>query len=197
MKHTWVFLILVILGASACQRKQAQSVPAGQIPAEQVPVEQIGVTAVMSVASTGFSADSLIPKKFTCDGEDLSPPLHWSDVPRGTKSFALICDDPDAPGGTWVHWVMWGIPAESIALPEGLKSDSSLPGEGHQGTNSWGKTGYGGPCPPRGKPHRYYFKVYALDTMIQPAGAPNKAAVEKAMQGHILAQAQIMGKYGR
>jgi hypothetical protein len=128
---------------------------------------------------------------FTCDGQDISPALSWDSLPAGTKSLALIMDDPDAPIGTWVHWVLYNLPSDQSGLSEGVNRI------GIDGKNSWGKTGYGGPCPPKGKSHRYFFKLYALDTALSlPTGA-SKAEVEKAMQGHILGQGQLMGRYAR
>ena len=144
------------------------------------------------ITSTAFDEAGTIPVRYTCDGADVSPPLDWSGVLQEAKSLALITDDPDCPTGTWVHWVLFNLPASLNHLPE-----KAMPGVGIQGKNDFRKLGYNGPCPPKGKPHRYYFKLYALDTMLNlPAGA-TKAEVEKAMQGHILTQGQLMGKYGR
>ena len=145
----------------------------------------------IQVSSSAFTEGSTIPKKYTCDGENVSPALEWSGIPRGTKSLALIVDDPDAPGSTFVHWVLYDIPAETTGLPEGVT------GAGTQGKSSFGKTGYGGPCPPKGPAHRYFFKLYGLDTTLGLQGGATKADVEKAMQGHVLGQGQVMGKYGR
>ena len=141
----------------------------------------------------GFSEGAPIPKRFTCDGEDVSPHLHWTGEPPDSKSFALIMDDPDAPGRTWNHWLVWDIPADIHSLPEG--SDAV----GKSGKNDFGRSGYGGPCPPRAKgPHRYYFRLYALDAPSLRLGAgANRLALEKALQRHILAEAQYMGRYGR
>jgi len=145
----------------------------------------------VQVTSAAFVQGEPIPVRYTCDGEDLSPPLSWRGVPPGTQSLVLIMDDPDAPVGTWVHWVLYNVPPEVEELPEGVS------GIGVEGMNSWQRTGYGGPCPPAGKPHRYFFKVYALDApMNLPTGA-TKAQVERAMQGHLLAQGELMGTYGR
>ncbi|GAB4522254.1 MAG: YbhB/YbcL family Raf kinase inhibitor-like protein [Anaerolineales bacterium] len=147
----------------------------------------------MRVWSTAFADGDSIPVRYTCDGENISPPLAWDAVPEGTRSFVLIADDPDAPRGTWVHWVVYNLVGDARSLPEG----GPLPG-GLTGITDFRKTVYGGPCPPPGKPHRYFFKLYALDipSLKLPAGA-SKAQVEAAMQGHILAQAQIIGRYGR
>ena len=144
------------------------------------------------ITSSAFNEAGTIPGRYTCDGQDVSPPLTWSGVPQEAKSLALIADDPDCPSGTWVHWILFNLPSSFNNLPEKAAS-----GVGIQGKNDFRKLGYNGPCPPKGKPHRYYFKLYALDTMLNlPAGA-TKAEVEKAIQGHILAQGQLMGKYGR
>jgi len=145
----------------------------------------------MKLHSTAFADGAPIPKKHTADGADVSPPLAWSDVPAGTQSFALICDDPDAPRGTWVHWVLLDLPAQTAALPEGVRD------AGVDGRNDFGKPGYGGPAPPHGKPHRYFFKLYALDRDLKLSAGASKAQVETAMQGHVLDQAQWMGTYQR
>ena len=151
----------------------------------------------MQISSSAFSEGGTIPKKFTCDGPDASPQLSWSGAPASTQSFALIMDDPDAPVGTWVHWVAYNLPASARQLPEGVPKSDAIPGGGVQGLNDFRKTGYGGPCPPPGKPHRYYFKLYALDSMLNLKPGTTKKAVEQAMQGHILAQAEVMGKFKR
>ncbi|MCH6558228.1 MAG: YbhB/YbcL family Raf kinase inhibitor-like protein [Nitrospirae bacterium] len=150
----------------------------------------------MELKSSAFEAGDLIPAKYTCDGSDVSPPLSWSDAPSGTQSFALISDDPDAPRGTWVHWVAWNIPATSRSLDEGLPKQDSLPNGMKQGTTDFRRVGYGGPCPPSGT-HRYFFKLYALDTSLNLPSSTTKAALEKAMQGHILKQGELMGVYRR
>lgn len=152
--------------------------------------------ATITVTSTAFSEGGMIPSKYTCDGSDLSPPLSWSGTPAGTKSIALICDDPDAPVGTWVHWVVFNIPSDARGLPEGTTAAKGLPAGAKQGMNDFRKKDYGGPCPPGGT-HRYYFKVYALDTMLQLKEGSTKAELLKAMEGHILAQGQLMGRYQR
>jgi Raf kinase inhibitor-like YbhB/YbcL family protein len=151
----------------------------------------------MELTSTAFKEGADIPKQHTGDGADLSPPLQWSGVPQGTKSYALICDDPDAPRGTWVHWVLFNLPAETHELGLGQPAVAQLPSGEKQGKNDFGKPGYGGPAPPRGKPHRYFFKLYALDTHLDLKEGATKQQVEQAMKGHILAQGQLMGKYAR
>lgn len=146
---------------------------------------------MLEVTSPAFEPESRIPKKYTCDGENVSPPLKWSGVPAEAKSLALIVDDPDAPMGTWVHWVLYDLPPDLDALPEGAR------GMGKEGVNDFRKTGYGGPCPPRGSEHRYFFKVYALDTVTNLKSGATKRDLENAMRGHILAQGQLIGIYGR
>lgn len=145
----------------------------------------------ISVTSPAFQHEASIPSKYTCDGEDVSPPLEWSPGPQGTKSYTLIMDDPDAPRGTWVHWVAWNI--SGTTLPPAIKPQAT---DIAQGTNSWPKSGYGGPCPPSGT-HRYFFKVYALDSQLDLAPETTKEALLKAMQSHILAQGELMGTYAR
>ncbi len=150
-----------------------------------------------AISSTSFPSGGDIPQKFTCDGADTSPELSWSGSPAGTRSFALITDDPDAPSGTWTHWVIFNIPAESSSLPENLPKVDELPSGARQGRNDFHKIGYGGPCPPPGKPHRYFFKLYALDRSLDLKPGSSKQEVEKAMQGHTLEKAEWMGRYKR
>jgi Raf kinase inhibitor-like YbhB/YbcL family protein len=150
----------------------------------------------LTITSPAFAHQAAIPIRYTCDGEDLSPPLEWSDPPPGTESLALVADDPDAPRGTWVHWVIYNIPAQARGLPEALPADLELADGSVQGRNSWPKTGYGGPCPPSGT-HRYYFKLYALDTMLDLESGESKKSLLQAMKGHILAEAQLLGTYAR
>jgi len=158
------------------------------------------VNPIMKVTSPVFENQGEIPKKYTCDGEDIAPALAWSNVPEGTKSFALIVDDPDAPDParpqmTWVHWVMYNIPATTNSLPEGAR-EGDLPKGILHGLNDWRKTGYGGPCPPVGK-HRYFHKLYALDIVLPDLKRPTKAQLEKAMEGHILSKGELVGLYQR
>jgi len=136
-----------------------------------------------------------IPKKFTCDGADVSPSLAWTDPPKGTKAFALICDDPDAPAGTWVHWVIYDLPADTRDLPEGVPHGPELDSGAQQGRNDFGKIGYNGPCPPRGKPHRYFFKLYALSAETKLKSGGTKADVERAMKGNILGHVELVAKF--
>ncbi len=150
----------------------------------------------LSITSTAFKQGERIPSKYTCDGSDVSPGLEWSDVPEGTRSFTIIADDPDAPVGTWIHWVFYNIPGETRTLPEAVPPDANLSDGSRQGKNSWGRPGYGGPCPPGGT-HRYFFKLYALDTVIELRSGVSEDDLLKAMKGHILAEAELMGLYSR
>lgn len=150
----------------------------------------------MELTSSAFANSGDIARRYTCEGEDIAPSLSWSDVPQGARSLALIVDDPDAPDPaapimTWVHWVLYDIPSSATGLPEGGKP---LPGGTHEGLNDWNRTGYGGPCPPVGR-HRYFFKLYALDTLLSGLHTPKKAELERAMQGHVLKQAELIGTY--
>jgi len=158
---------------------------------------QGGTAMAFKLSTTAFQPGADIPGKYTCSGADVSPGLNWSDPPAGTQSFALIADDPDAPVGTWVHWVAYDLPAGARQLPEGVPKMDEIAGGGVQGHNDFRKTGYGGPCPPPGKPHRYFFKLYALDSPLNLKPGATKKAVEQAMQGHILAQAEVMGRFQR
>jgi len=151
----------------------------------------------LSLTSPAFSANGQIPKEYTCEGGDHSPELTWSGAPQGTRSFALIEDDPDAPDPkapktTWVHWVLYDIPASATSLPK--DAAKSLPAGTREGVNDWKRTGYGGPCPPVGR-HRYFHKLYALDTLLGDLKQPNKAALERAMEGHVLARTELVGTY--
>ena len=150
----------------------------------------------MKLSSTAFSEGALIPAQYTCTGDDSSPPLTWSAIPASAQSLALIADDPDAPVGTWVHWVAFNLSVTAGGLPEGIKDAKRLPGGGMQGTNSWRRTGYGGPCPPSGT-HRYFFKLYALDTTLSLDKDATAKDLQAAMKGHILAQTQLMGRFKR
>jgi Raf kinase inhibitor-like YbhB/YbcL family protein len=158
---------------------------------------QGGSVMSFKLSTTAFQPGSDIPTKYTCSGADVSPALAWSDPPARTQSFALIADDPDAPVGTWVHWVAYDLPPNARGLPEGVPKTDAISGGGVQGRNDFGKAGYGGPCPPPGKPHRYFFKLYALDSRLNLKPGATKKAVEQAMQGHILGQAEIMGRFQR
>jgi Raf kinase inhibitor-like YbhB/YbcL family protein len=192
-------LCTVLISLIAC------SCGAGNIPAANT--NQVGnqdtkpgspgkPPTLLKISSTAFPHEGVIPRQYTCDGPNVSPPLIWAPVPEGTKSFALICDDPDAPGKTWVHWVLFGLPPTTRELPEKVPPQSTLPSGARQGTNDFKKIGYGGPCPPSGS-HRYYFKLYALDTELTLDSGATKDQLLKAMEGHILAQGQLMGRYQR
>lgn len=151
----------------------------------------------MAITTTAFSPAGAIPGSYTCDGADASPELSWSGAPAGVQSFALIADDPDAPAGTWTHWLIWNIPLQSAGLPKGVPKDGTLADGARQGRNDFERVGYGGPCPPSGKPHRYFFRVYALDRKLDLKAGANRKELELAMKGHVLAQGELMGKYGR
>lgn len=160
----------------------------GPAPAPSVPVGGVALT------SSAFAAGAEIPRRYSCDGQDISPPLQWSEPPAGTQSFALVMDDPDASG--FRHWLIYNIPGTARSLPEAVARDSQLPDGSRQGTTSWGRVGYGGPCPPSGT-HRYAFRLYALDVVLDlPAGA-SLEQLNRAMQGHILAQAELIATYTR
>ncbi|HVX40843.1 MAG TPA: YbhB/YbcL family Raf kinase inhibitor-like protein [Gemmatimonadaceae bacterium] len=153
----------------------------------------------LAITSSAFTADGQIPQRYTCDGENVSPPLAWSGAPSGTASFALAVEDPDAPGGTFLHWLIYDIPATTTALPEGVDTSGAPAnlGGAHQGRNGFKGIGYGGPCPPAGPAHHYHVRLFALDTLLGvPAGA-SREDVTKAMNRHELAQAELVGLYGR
>jgi Raf kinase inhibitor-like YbhB/YbcL family protein len=154
------------------------------------------ILVALTLTSSAFAAGGAISREYTCEGDDISPALEWTGAPAGTRSFALIVDDPDAPDPkapkmTWVHWILYDLPVTATSLPKGVKK---LPPGTREGMNDWKRTGYGGPCPPIGR-HRYYHKLYALDTVLGDLKNPPKADLERAMQGHILAQAELMGTY--
>jgi Raf kinase inhibitor-like YbhB/YbcL family protein len=150
----------------------------------------------MKLESSAFTEGQPIPSKYTCEDADVSPALAWLEAPQSTKALALIVDDPDAPAGTWVHWVIYNLPAQTHALPEAVPKTEQAQG-GVQGKNDFKKVGYGGPCPPPGKVHRYFFKLYALDSALRLKAGASKAEVEKAMAGHVVAHAELMGTYKR
>lgn len=160
--------------------------------------QQASRNSGFQLRTSGFKPDGEIPARFTCDGENVSPALTWTDPPAGAHSLALIADDPDAPSGTWSHWVIYDLPARLRQLPEAVPREERLRDGGRQGINDFPQVGYGGPCPPPGKPHRYFFKLYALDTqMLNLSGRVTRHELEAAMRGHILAEARLMGRYGR
>ena len=150
-----------------------------------------------ALETKAFPKEGDIPARYTCGGEDISPALAWSGAPQGTKSFVLIVDDPDAPSGTFTHWIVYDLPANARGVPENVAKSDDLSGGGRQGRNDFRRVGYGGPCPPPGKPHRYFFRLHALNSTLNlPAGA-NRKDVENAMRGHVIGQAEIMGKFAR
>ncbi len=150
----------------------------------------------MEILSSAFDEGEMIPEKYTCDDIDISLPLKWSSIPEGIKTFAIICDDPDAPMGTWVHWVIYNLPADINELSENIPPSEILTNGAKQGRNDFGKIGYGGPCPPGGT-HRYYFKVYALSKELMVESGITKSELLKAMEGHILSEGKLMGRYKR
>jgi Raf kinase inhibitor-like YbhB/YbcL family protein len=151
----------------------------------------------LTLTSLAFEEGEPIPARHTCEGADISPPLKWTGAPAGAKAYALICDDPDAPAGTWVHWVMYGLPATTTELGENLPTSETLPNGGFQGLNDFKRVGYGGPCPPPGKPHRYFFRLYALAVDLTLKPRATKKELIKAMHGHVLAEGSLMGTYQR
>ncbi len=177
-----IILITALILVLGCAQQQAEQLQEPDVIQQQ---EVIG----MKITSAAFKEGGAIPSKYTCDGDDSSPPLIISDVPKNAKTLALISDDPDAPMGTWVHWVVWNIPADTKEIAEG-----EAPGE--EGTTDFGRTGYGGPCPPSGT-HRYFFKLYALDTELNLPGSTTKKQLESAMKGHVVAEAKLIGTYKR
>ena len=191
----WFACMLVInLVAVACVAGSAPtSVPA---PSMSATPGEGGQVMTMTISSSAFENGKAIPVKYTCDGQNVSVPLQWSDPPTAAKSQALIVDDPDAPGGMFVHWVLYNLPPAARELPEGVKTDPTLPDGSRNGSNGAGRSGYMGPCPPSGT-HHYFFKLYALDAMLSLATGATKDQLLKAMQGRILAQAQVMGTYSR
>jgi hypothetical protein len=181
-------LSLLILSACANQQHSITQAPTVSTP-------PAGKTKI-KLTSKAFKEGESIPRQYTCDGINISPPLEWSGVPKTAKTIAVIVEDPDAPGGTWVHWVLYDLPADNIGIVENLPATEKLVAGGFQGTNDFGKIGYGGPCPPSGT-HRYFFKIFAVDSELSlPAGA-TKDKVLKAMEGHVLADGQLMGTYVR
>ena len=150
-----------------------------------------------SIMSTAFKSGGSIPRAFTADGRDVSPALNWENAPSGTHAFAIICDDPDAPAGTWVHWVIWNLPGTAKGLAEGIQPKKTLADGSAQGKNDFGRIGYGGPSPPPGKPHRYFFRLYALMEKLTIAAGASRRELEKAMEGKTLGLAEVFGTYGR
>ncbi len=184
-------LSLLLFSQGGCQGKKGaeeSGVKEGEMKSS---VEEL------TLISPAFDVGAAIPVRYTCDGEDVSPPLKWNDPPGSTTAFALVCDDPDAPMGTWVHWVIYDIPPSARGLGEGVPQYGELEDGSRQGRNDFKHIGYDGPCPPPGKPHRYFFKLYALDTPTGLEAGADKKKLLKAIKGHILAEGQLMGKYKR
>jgi Raf kinase inhibitor-like YbhB/YbcL family protein len=178
---------LVFFGCSTAPKPVPPQPPAKQSPDKKSEIK---------VTSAAFQEGQPIPRQYTCDGVNVSPPLEWSGVPKTAKTIAIIADDPDAPSGTWVHWVLYNLPADNIGFVENVPATETLKAGGFQGTNDFGKIGYGGPCPPSGT-HHYSFKVYALDAELPLKAGATKAELEKALEGHVLIQGQLMGTYRR
>jgi Raf kinase inhibitor-like YbhB/YbcL family protein len=181
-------LLLFLAAACGCG--------SGEKEAEKNLAPKGGKVMPMELTSPAFREGETIPKKYTADGQDVSPPLRWTDPPGGTKSFALICDDPDAPRGTWVHWVLFNVP-DVRELDEGVPPEKELSSGARQGKNDFGKVGYGGPSPPAGKPHHYFFKLFAVDGMLDLKAGATKAQLLAALEGHVLGEGKLMGLYGR
>jgi len=179
LKSTLLLFSALAVMLAGCRAESSQKAAEGE------------TEMTIQITSPAFSEGGSIPDQYTCDGSDISPQLDWTGIPDGTQSLALIADDPDAPVRTWVHWVLYDLSPDLTGLPEAVS------GAGTQGNNNFRKLTYGGPCPPKGPAHRYYFKLYALDTLLNLKEGASKAEIEKAIQGHILALGQLMGKYGR
>lgn len=156
-----------------------------------------GATMAFSLNSSQWKEGDAIPQQFTCDGADVSPPLEWSGAPEGTRSFSLVTEDPDAPGGTFFHWLIYDLPAGAHGLPENVSPQKELSDGSRQGRNSFGRIGYGGPCPPRGPAHRYFFHLYALDKKLDLPPGASRDQLDRAMKGHVLAETKLMGRYQR
>ena len=185
MKLRVASIALMMMFAVACAKQPATNPPATQTPQ---------AATNMKLTSSAFAEGQAIPRQYTCAGINISPPLEWTGIPKSAKTIAIIADDPDAPAGTWVHWVIYNLPADTLGMIENLPPTEEIKGGGLQGKNDFEKIGYGGPCPPSGT-HRYLFKIFALDSELPLKSGATKADVEKAMSGHVLAQAQLMGTY--
>ena len=194
VQRTHWFGLAILVGVGLLAAAGCGNDPQAEQPAD---TRDEGKAVSMKLTSTAFAEGAPIPKKHTGEGADVSPPLEWTGAPAAAKSFALICDDPDAPRGTWVHWVMYNIPADARGLPEHVPANEALPDGSRQGQNDFRVTGYRGPMPPPGKAHRYYFKLYALDFTLELPKSATKADLEKAMKGHVLAEGSLMGTYRR
>ena len=190
MRSVELLLALSILVSIACSNRQHQAEQPQVTPATQQQKSEL------KLISSAFKEGEPIPRGYTCDGANVSPPLEWTGVPKSAKTIAIIADDPDAPAGTWVHWVLYNLPGDGLGLIENTPQTETLNGGGVQGKNDFGRVGYGGPCPPSGT-HHYFFKFYALDSELPLKPGATKPEVEKAMEGHIVGQAQLMGTYKR
>ncbi len=189
--HNWPFIFSISILLSLCMFTSMSILAGAQGGAKGA------VSVAFTLRSPDFASGGEIPKQFTCSGEDRSPALEWTGAPAGTKSFALIADDPDAPAGTWVHWVIFNIPSTASGLHGGVEKRDQLTDGARQGQNDFRKIGYNGPCPPPGKPHRYFFKLYALNAELTLSSGAGKADLESAMEGHILGKAEWMGTFRR
>jgi Raf kinase inhibitor-like YbhB/YbcL family protein len=178
--------VLLIFTTSCAERTRASLAEDHADTASQLKLE-----------TTAFSSGGFIPARFTCKGRDVSPPLAWSGPPADTRAFALILEDPDAPAGTWTHWLVYDLPPSARALPEGVPTSGEISGGGRQGTNDFGKIGYGGPCPPPGKPHRYFFRLYSLNAPLKLSAGASKEEVQAALRGRVVAETQLMGRFKR
>lgn len=158
--------------------------------------QPVAAAAAITLSSAAL-LDGKVPREYTCDGNDVSPPLRWNATPHGTRSFALFVTDPDAPGGDFTHWVLFNLPAGSRGVPPGVAPEAQLSDGSRQGRNDFGKVGYGGPCPPRGNPHRYVFTLYALDSTLDTTAGSSRSQVESAMNGHVLNHAELTARYAR
>ncbi|MCZ7399454.1 MAG: YbhB/YbcL family Raf kinase inhibitor-like protein [Candidatus Methanoperedens sp.] len=176
-----LLLILLLVIVSGCTTKE----------------KEVNNMEKISISSEAFKENGTIPDEYTCEGKDISPPLSWEGLPAGTKSIALIADDPDAPGRAFVHWVIYNIPGSTQKLAKGIPKKEKLDDGSLQGMTDFGRAGYGGPCPPPGKPHRYFFKIYAIDKILDLPSGASREDVEAAMKGHILAKGELIGKYAR
>lgn len=195
MIHRLLLCVSVCLLFPACGRQPAPT-PGPGGPAAAQPEKGGAKRMNIEIKSAAFEEGGMIPKRYTGDGADVSPPLTWSDLPKSTESVALLCDDPDAPVGDWVHWILFNLPSDTRELKEAVPKDGTLPNGAVQGKNGWDEIGYRGPAPPGGT-HRYFFKLYALDVKLDlPAGA-SKADLLKAIEGRVLAEGQLMGRYTR
>jgi Raf kinase inhibitor-like YbhB/YbcL family protein len=198
-RHLFAFAILTVPFASFPQfflHAGQTAVLSSEHPTAWRPAPDRRSSMAFQLTTAAFPAGGTIPKQYTCDGPDVSPELSWTDAPAGTKSLALIVDDPDAPGRVWVHWVLFNLPAGTHKLAEGVGKDPELADGSRQGRNDFGKIGYNGPCPPRGPAHRYYFKLYALDSKLDLKAGSTKADLERATKDHVLAHAELVGKFG-